>query len=75
MDDLIYHVHPILRKKPKHIIHIDASFSTFRETSETLIKETLLETSVTFSAPNIRLDINGKKFMRPLSRLKHGYIS
>ena len=56
VDDLIYHVHPILRKKPKHIIHIDASFSTFRETSETLIKETLLETSVTFSAPNIRLD-------------------
>ena len=62
MDDLIYHVHPILLKKPKHSIHIDASYSTLMEILDkllkltTLIKETLLETCVTFSAPNIRLD-------------------
>ena len=62
VDDLIYHVHPILLKKPKHSIHIDASYSTLMEILDkllkltTLIKETLLETCVTFSAPNIRLD-------------------
>ena len=69
MDDLHYHVHPILRKKPKHIIiHIgtnDATHSTSREILdkllklETLIKKTLPETEVTFSTPTIRSD-NGK---------------
>ena len=69
VDDLNYHVHPILRKKPKHIIiHIgtnDATHSTSREILDkllklkTLIKETLPETEVTFSAPTIRSD-NGK---------------
>ena len=69
MDDLNYHVNPILRKKPKHIIiHIgvnDATRSTSREILDkllklkTLIKETLPETVVTFSTPTIRSD-NGK---------------
>ena len=69
VDDLNYHVHPILRKKPKHIIvHIgtnDATRSTSREILDkllklkTLIKETLPETEVTFSTPTIRSD-NGK---------------
>ena len=69
VDDLHYHVHPILRKKPKHIIiHIgtnDATHSTSREILdkllklETLIKKTLPETEVTFSTPTIRSD-NGK---------------
>ena len=69
VDDLNYHVHPILRKKPKHIIiHIgtnDATHSTSREILDkllklkTLIKETLPETEVTFSTPTIRSD-NGK---------------
>ena len=68
VDDL-YHVHPILHKKPKHIIfHIgtnDATHSTSREILvkllklKTLIKETLPETEVTFSTPTIRSD-NGK---------------
>ena len=66
VDDFNYHVHPILRKKPKHIIvHIgtnDATRSTFREILgkllklKTLIKETLPETDVTFSTPTIRSD-------------------
>ena len=65
-DDLNYHVHLILRKKPKHIIiHIgtnDATHSTSREILDkllklkTLIKKTLLETEVTFSTPTIRSD-------------------
>ena len=69
VDDLNYHVHPILRKKPKHIIiHIgtnDATHSTSREILDkllklkTLIKETLPETEVIFSTPTIRSD-NGK---------------
>ena len=58
MDDLNYHVHQILRKKPKHIIiHIgtnDATSSTSRELLDKLlklkilIKKTLPETEVTF---------------------------
>ena len=69
VDDLNYHVHPILRKKPKHIIiHIgtnDATHSTSREILDkllklkTLIKEALPETDVTFSTTTIRSD-NGK---------------
>ena len=69
MNDLNYHVHPILRKKPKHIIvHIgtnDATRSTSREILEkllklkTLVKETLPETEVTFSTSTIGSD-NGK---------------
>ena len=64
VDDLNYHVHPILRKKPKHIItHIgtnDATHSTSGEILDkllklkTLIKETLPETEVTFSTSTIR---------------------
>ena len=66
MDDLNYHVHPILDRKPKHIIvHIgtnDATRSTSREVLDkllklkTLIKEALPETEVTFSTPTIRSD-------------------
>ena len=69
VDDLNCNVHPILRKKPKHIIiHIgtnDALHSASREILDkllklkTLIKETLPETEVTFSTPTIRSD-NGK---------------
>ena len=68
VDDLNHYVHPILRKKPKHIIYIgtnDTTRSTSREILDkllklkTLIKESLPETGVTFSTPNIRLD-NGK---------------
>ena len=71
MDDLNYHVHPILRKKPKQTKNIivaigtNATCSTFREILhkllklKTLIKETLPETEVTFSTPTIRSD-NGK---------------
>ena len=69
VDDLNYHVHPILRKKSNYIIiHIvtnDATHSTSREILDkflklkTLIKETLNETEVTFSTPTIRSD-NGK---------------
>ena len=69
MDDLNYHVHPVLCKKLKDIIiHSgtnDATRLTSREVLEkllklkTLIKETLLETEVTFSTPTIRSD-NGK---------------
>ena len=69
VDDLNYHVHPILRKKPKHIIiHIgtnDATRSTSREILDkllklkTLIKETLPETEVKISTPTIGSD-NGK---------------
>ena len=71
VDNLNYHVHPILRKKQKHIIvHMGtngATRSTSREILEkqfleklrTLIKETLPETEVTFSTPTIRSD-NGK---------------
>ena len=69
VNDLNYHVHPILRKKPKHIIvHIgtnDATRSTSREILEkllklkTLVKETLPETEVTFSTSTIGSD-NGK---------------
>ena len=65
VDDLNYHVHPILRKKPKHIIvHIgtnDATRSTSREILEKLLKlKTLIkETEVTFSTPTIRSH-NGK---------------
>ena len=88
VDDLNYHVHPILRKKPKHIIvHIgtnDATRSTSRETLDklvklkALVKETLPETEIIFSTPSIRSDngkssANGRKSMRPLIKLKHGY--
>ena len=69
VDDLNYHVHPILPIKPKDIIiHIgtnDATHSTSREILDkllklkTFIKETLAETEVTFSTPTIRSD-NGK---------------
>ena len=69
VDDFNYHVHPISRKKPKHIIvHTgtnDATRSTSREILDKLlklkafIKETLTETEVTFSTPPIRSD-NGK---------------
>ena len=69
VDDLNYHVHPVLRKKPKHIIvHIGTNNAT-RSTSweildkllklKTLLRETLPETEVTFSTPTIRSD-NGK---------------
>ena len=65
MDDLNYYAHPVLRKKPKHIIiHIETNDAT-RPTStkmlnkllqlKTLIKETLSETGVTFSTSTIRL--------------------
>ena len=64
VDDLSYHIHPILRKNPKQIIaHIrtnDAIRSTSREILDkllklrTLIQETLLETEVTFSTPTLR---------------------
>ena len=67
VNDFNYHVHPILCKKPKHIIvHIgtnDATCSTSREILgkilklKTLIRETLPETKVTFSTPTIRSDI------------------
>ena len=66
MDDLNYHVHPILCKT--HHVHIgtnDDARSTSREILDkllklkTLIKETLPETEVTFSTPTIRSD-NGK---------------
>ena len=56
VDDLNYHAHPILHKKPKQIIiHIganDATRSTSREVlakvlkPKTLIKETLPETEL-----------------------------
>ena len=69
MDDFNYRVHPILRKKLKHMtIDIgtnDAIHSTSREILDkllklkTLIKETLPETEVIFSTPTIRSD-NGK---------------
>ena len=69
VDGLNYHVHPILRKKPKQIIvHIgtnDATRPTSREILDkllklkTLIKEILPETEVIFSTPTIRSD-NGK---------------
>ena len=69
VNNLSYHVLPILSKKPKHIIvHIGTNYatpSTSREILdkllklETLIKETLPETEVTFSTPTIRSD-NGK---------------
>ena len=69
VNDLNYHVHPILRKKLKHIIvHIGTNDATRSTSSEILgkllklkilIKETLLETEVTFSTPTIRSD-NGK---------------
>ena len=58
VDDLNYHVYPILRKTPKHIIaHIgtnDATRSRCKEILdkllklEALIKENLPETEVTF---------------------------
>ena len=69
VDDLSYHIHPILRKNPKQIIaHIrtnDAIRSTSREIFDkllnlrTLIQEILLETEVTFSTPTLRWN-NGK---------------
>ena len=69
MDDLNYHVYPILRKKPKHIIVPVGTNDTTRSTSreildkllklKILIKETLPETEITFSTPNIR-SYNGK---------------
>ena len=69
MDDLNHHVHPILGKKPKHIIVLigtnDATRSIPRGILDkllklkTLIKETLPEIKVTFSTPTIRSD-NGK---------------
>ena len=68
VDDLNYHVHPILHIKPKHIIirigTNDATRSTSREILDKLLKlktlkETLPETEVTFSTPTIRSD-NGK---------------
>ena len=69
MGDLNYHVNPVLRKNPKHIIvHIetnDATCSTSREILNRLLKlntftkETLPETEVTFSTSTIRSD-NGK---------------
>ena len=89
VDDLSYHVYPILRKKRKHfIVHIgtnDTTRSTSREILEkllklkTLIKETLAKTEVTFSTSTVRSHdgkaalTNGKKSMRPLIRFKHGY--
>ena len=64
VDDLNYHVHPILDRKPKHIIvHIgtnDATRSTSREIldkllkQKTLIKDTFPKTEVIFSRPTIR---------------------
>ena len=69
VDGLNYHVHPILRKKSKHIfVHIeinDATCSTSRKIldkllkQKTLIKEALPETEVTFSISTIRSN-NGK---------------
>ena len=72
VNDLNYHVQPILRKKPKQTKNIivaigtnDATCSAFREILhkllklKTVIKETLPETEVTFSTPTIRSD-NGK---------------
>ena len=87
VDDPNYHVHPILRKKPKHIVHIGtnhATHSTSRETLDklvklkTLVKETLPETEIIFSTPTITSDnskssTNGRKSMRPLIKLKHRY--
>ena len=66
VDDLNYHVHPVLRKKPKHIIvHIGTSDATYSTSGEilnkflklkTFIIKTLPETKVTFSTPTIRSD-------------------
>ena len=65
-DNLSNCVHPIQRKKPKHItVHIgtnDATCSTSRDILEkplklkSLTKETLPETEVTFLTPTIRSD-------------------
>ena len=64
VNDLNYHVHPILCKKLKHIIvHIgtnDATRSTYRKIldkllkQKTLIKDTSPKTEVIFSRPTIR---------------------
>ena len=69
VDDLNFHVHPILRKKPKRItVHVGTNGTTRSTCREilgkllklkTLIKETLPETEVTFSTITIRPD-NGK---------------
>ena len=69
VDDLIYHIHPILRNQPKHIIinigTNNATRSTSREILDkllklkALIKETLPGTEITISKPTIRSD-NGK---------------
>ena len=67
VDDLNHPVHPIFRKKPKHIIRIetnDATRSIFSKILDKLklkafTKGTLPETDVTFSTPTITLD-NGK---------------
>ena len=65
-DDVNHHVHPILYKKPKHIIiHIrtnDAICSTSMEVLgkllrlKTFIKRTLPGTGVSFLTPTIRPD-------------------
>ena len=80
MDDLNYHVHPILRKKPKHIIvHIgtnDDTRSTSREILDkllklkTLIEETLPETEVTFLTLTVRSD-NGKAALTVINICDH----
>ena len=66
VDNLNYHVHPVLRKKPKHIIvHIGTSDATCSTSGEilnkflklkTFIIKTLSEIKVTFSTPTIRSD-------------------
>ena len=78
--DLNYHVCPILRKKPKHIIvqigTNNASRSTSREILEkllklkTLVKETLPETEVTFSTLTITSD-NGKAALTVRNLCEH----
>ena len=64
MDDLDYHVHPILRENPKYIIiHITnyATHSTSREILDkllklkTLIKETLPETEKNIFSTNYKI--------------------
>ena len=80
VDDLNYHVHPILRINTKHIIvHIgtnDDTRSTSREILDnllklkTLIEETLAETEVTFSTLTVRSD-NGKAALTVINLCDH----
>ena len=74
VDDLNYHIHPILRKKPKHInIHIGTNDTTRSTILDKLLKPKMIsETKIDNSFPISQFTMTGYSISSRLDRTSHG---